>query len=210
MAIETSTKERSYTDGHPADGPYLAPIEKPNGLMLKLLYWLMRRQFGKTPTWLTVYGARMPLAFLRWGGKSYKLEKKLTLSQDAATLIRARVSGINGCMWCMDAERSFVMTKAPHLLPKLDEIDEYRTSAQFIDKERAALNYATELTEQRRVTPEAFAEAKRHYSEREICEIVWVTASENLSNITNVGLGVGSDGLCQINRGPKPSEKVTR
>jgi hypothetical protein len=33
---------------------YLAPIDKPKGLMLKLLYWFVRRQFGKVTGWLTV------------------------------------------------------------------------------------------------------------------------------------------------------------
>ena len=182
---------------------FLPPIEKPKGLMLRLLYWLMRRQFGKTPSWLTVGGARMPLAFMRWGGKPYNLSKKLTLPHDTETLIRARVAGINLCMWCMDAERWFVMTKTPYLLPKLDVISDYRTSPMFSDKERAALDYATQLTELRRVTPEAFEALSRHYSEREICEIVWTIASENLSNISNLGLGIGSDGLCEIRRSPR-------
>ncbi len=185
MAMEIPANERSHGGAHPAAAPYLAPVEKPKGLMLRLLYWFMRRQFGKTPSWLTVFGARMPLAFTNWGGKAYRLEKKLKLSHDTATLVRARVAGINLCTWCMDAERWFVMTKTPHLLPKLD------------------VNYATELTELRRVTPEAFEALSRHYSEREICEIVWIIASENLSNISNLGLGIGSDGLCEISRSPQ-------
>lgn len=178
-------------------GPYLAPIEKPKGLMLKLLYWLMGRQFGKTPGWLTVFGARMPLAFLSWSGKPYKLSKKLKLTRDKETLVRARVSGINLCTWCMDAERWFVTTKTPHLLPKLDAISDYRTNPLFDDGERAALEYATELTETKHVRPETFTQLKHHYSEREICEIAWIVATEHLSNISNLGLGIGSDGLCE-------------
>ena len=48
--------------------------------MLKLLYWFMRRQFGTVPGWLTVFSARMPLAYTNWMGKVYKLNKKLTPS----------------------------------------------------------------------------------------------------------------------------------
>jgi hypothetical protein len=69
MAMEIPANERSHAGAHPAAGPYLAPVEKPKGLMLRLLYWFMRRQFGKTPSWLTVFGARMPLAFTNWGGR---------------------------------------------------------------------------------------------------------------------------------------------
>lgn len=97
MVMEVPASEPSPAAAHPAAGPYLAPVGKPRRLMLKLLYRLMRRQFGKTPAWLTVYGARMPLAFLSWAGKPYRLESKLTLSRDTGILVRARVSGINGC-----------------------------------------------------------------------------------------------------------------
>jgi alkylhydroperoxidase family enzyme len=94
-------------------------------------------------------------------------------------------------------------TKTPHLLPKLDATSDYRTGPVFSDKERAALDFATELTELRHVSPETFDTLSRHYSEREICEIVWLVASENLSNISNLGLGIGSEGLCEISRGPR-------
>jgi hypothetical protein len=37
-----------------------------------------------------------------------------------------------------------------------------------------------------------------HFSEREICDIVWLVASEHLYNKTNVGLNIGSDGFCEV------------
>jgi hypothetical protein len=40
----------------------------------------------------------------------------------------------------------------------------------------------------------------RYYSEREICEIVWLVASEHLYNLTNIGLNIHSDMLCDISR----------
>src|SRR5215475_14444667 len=57
--------------------PYLAPIDRPKGLILKLAYWFMRRQLGKVPGWLTVFSARMPLAYTTWMGKVYRLNNKL-------------------------------------------------------------------------------------------------------------------------------------
>ncbi len=44
----------------------------------------------------------------------------------------------------------------------------------------------------------------RYYSERGICEIVWIVASEHLYNITNIGLNIHSDMLCDI-RKKKPN-----
>jgi len=177
---------------------YLAPIEKPKGLMLKFLYWFMGRQFGKVPSWLSVFSARMPLAYSSWMGKVYQLNKKLTLSPDTVALVRARVDSINVCTWCMDAGRWYAINKAPHTVPRLEAINEYRTSPLFSEKERAALDFATELTEQKHVRPETFTALASHYSEREICEIVWLVSSNHLFNINNLGLGIGSDGLCEI------------
>ena len=39
---------------------YLAPVEKPRGLMLKMIYFFTRRQFGKVMGPITVFAARAP------------------------------------------------------------------------------------------------------------------------------------------------------
>jgi hypothetical protein len=44
--------------------PFLAPVEKPKGLMLKMAYYFARRQFGKVPTPMKVFYPRMPAAFM--------------------------------------------------------------------------------------------------------------------------------------------------
>jgi len=41
----------------------------------------------------------------------------------------------------------------------------------FTDAQRAALDYATELTRDRKVEPGTFARLTRYYNEREICDI---------------------------------------
>lgn len=187
--------------------PYLAPIDRPKGLVLKLLYWLLGRQFGKVPAWLTVFSSRMPLTFTTWMGKVYKLNKKLTLPADTAALVRARVDAINVCTWCMDAGRWYAINKAPHTVPKLDAVNEWQTSPLFSDAERAALDFATELTEHKHVSPGTFEALSRHYSEREICEITWLVSTNHLFNLNNLGLGIGSDGLCEI--GSRPSHAAS-
>src|SRR5438046_593879 len=42
---------------------FLPPIEKPQGLIMKLAYYFTRRQFGKVLTPLKVHSARLPPAF---------------------------------------------------------------------------------------------------------------------------------------------------
>jgi len=180
---------------------FLPPIEKPRGLMLKLVYHFTRRQFGKVLTPLKVFSARMPLAFGLFYARVSKLDKKLTLTPELALLIREQVAHLNICLFCLDIGRSFAI-KASMNQAKFDALEQYRTSSLFTDAERAALDYATELTKEKKVAPETFAKMARHYSEREICEIVWLVASEHLYNISNIGLNIHSDMLCDISRKP--------
>ena len=81
---------------------------------------------------------------------------------------------------------------------KFDALEDYATSPMFTDAERALLDYVTELTRDKSVKPETFARLRKHYSERAICEIVWLVASEHFYNMTNIGLNIHSDMLCDI------------
>jgi hypothetical protein len=49
-----------------------------------------------------------------------------------------------------------------------------------------------------------------YYSEVEICEIVWLVASEHLYNMTNIGLNIYSDMLCDISRKEKWKPNIRR
>jgi alkylhydroperoxidase family enzyme len=177
----------------------LTPIEKPQGLMMKLAYYFTRRQFGKVLTPLKAHSARLPPAFGLFYAKIGKLDKKLLLPPETVFLIRDQVARTNVCLLCMDIGRS-VAVKASMNEAKFDALEKYRTSSLFTDAERAALDYVTELTKDKRVNPETFACLSRHYSEREICEIGWLVASEHLYNVTNIGLNIHSDMLCDISK----------
>ena len=178
---------------------FLSPIEKPHGLMMKLAYYFTRKQFGKVLTPLKVHSARLPAAFGLFYAKVGKLDKKLTLPEELTLLIREQVAHLNICLFCMDIGRSFSI-KSSMNQAKFDALEQYHTSELFTEAERAALDYATELTKEKKVSPETFARLAKHYSEREICEIVWLVASEHLYNITNLGLNIHSDMLCDITR----------
>jgi alkylhydroperoxidase family enzyme len=177
--------------------PYLAPVAKPKGLMLRLAYAFTRRQFGRVPGPLSVFCARMPTAFTRFYTKAGMLDRKLELASETAVLVRHRVSSSNVCVFCMDASRWSAIHKARVDPAKLDALADFRTSPLFSDSQRAALAFATELTEDRNVSPDTFAELARHYSEREICEIVFLVSSEHLYNINNIGLNIGSALMCE-------------
>ena len=178
---------------------FLAPIENPKGLILKLAYYFTRRQFGKVLTPIKVHSARLPPAFGLFYAKIGQLDKKLRLPRETVLLIREKVARINVCLFCMDIGRSFTI-KASMNEAKFDALEQYQTSHLFTEAERAALDYVTELTKDKKVNPDTFARVLRHYSEREVCEIVWLVASEHVYNMTNIGLNIHSDMLCDISR----------
>jgi alkylhydroperoxidase family enzyme len=176
---------------------FLPAIENPHGLIMKLAYFFTRRQFGKVLTPLKVHSVRLPIAFGRFYGKVSKLDKKLTLSPEMVMLVREQVARINVCLFCIDIGRSFTI-KASMNQAKFDALADYQTSNLFSEAERTALDYVTELTKEKKVNPDTFARMQRHFSERQICEIVWLVASEHLYNMTNIGLNIHSDMLCDI------------
>lgn len=180
-----------------AGSPYLAPVNRPRRLMLKFAYGYTRRRFGQVPGPLSVFCARMPAAFTRFYMKPGMLDRKLELSRETAVLVRQLVASINMCRFCMDANRWSAINRTRVDCAKLDALGEFRSSALFSDRERAALAFAEELTRDRQVKPETFSELAVHYSQREICEVVFLVSSEHLYNVNNLGLNIGSAGMCE-------------
>jgi alkylhydroperoxidase family enzyme len=178
-----------------AKGAFLLPIERPKRLLTKLVYAWSLRQVGKVIAPLKVFAARMPTAFGRFYGKINALNKKLQLPSEVQLLIRTQVAKLNVCPFSVDVGR-FLAIQRSNSLAKLDGLSQYSTNPLFSDRERAALDYVTELTLDKRVQPGTFLRLAEYYSEREICEIVWLLASEHFYNMTNLALDVHSDMLC--------------
>ena len=199
MAVQSATVDTSKPD------TFLPPIEKPKGIMMKLAYYSTRRQFGKVLTPLKVHSARLPMAFGQFYAKIGRLDKKLQLPPETVMLIREQVARTNICLFCIDIGRSFTI-KASMNEAKFDALEQYRTSPLFTDAERAALDYVTELTKNKTMGLDTFSRMARHYSERQICEIVWLVATEHVYNLTNIGLNIHSDMLCDISRKNRQSQ----
>lgn len=181
---------------------FLKPVENPGSLGMKLAYFFTKLRFGKVITPLKVYSVRMPVAFARWVGKISSLDKKLILSEETTMLIREWVARINICLFCIDIGR-YEIIKKNMSEAKFDALEKYQTSTLFTDGERAALDYATELTRDKKVQPETFARLMKFYSEREICEIIYLIVTEHVYNLTNIGLNIHSDMLCDITKNRK-------
>ncbi len=186
---------------------FLAPIEHPSGLITRLAYAVTRWQFGKVLTPVKVVYSRLPAAFGLFSSKISKLDKKLTLPPELAMLIRERVARLNVCLFCIDIGRAIAIKESMNEA-KFDALEDYRTSTLYSDAERAALDYVTELTRDKQVDPHTFQRMADYFSERQICEIVWLVASEHYYNMTNIGLNIHSDMLCDISKQKKATHAV--
>lgn len=90
---------------------------------------------------------------------TYGLDRRLEIWHELAVAIRARVANAND--------------------------RDYAICPFSTDGERAALDFAAELTRDHEVAPETFERLTRHFNEREIRDIVWLVASEHLYAIAS-------------------------
>ncbi len=194
---ESTVAERSANPSSERP-PRLSPIENPRGLKLRLAYWGMRHWMGKVLTPVEVVTARVPeslpitSSFLKFVAKGVTLDKRLWV------LLGDLPSQINGCLFCEDLARAMSIRERLGLEAKLDALLSYRTSPLFDARERAALAYVEEATRTKRVSDETFATLRQHFSERQVVEITLLNAIQNFYNLTNLPLGIGSDGFCAL------------
>lgn len=175
----------------------LEPIEKPKGLMMRIAFWMTRRQLGKVITPMKVLYARMP-GVMKLSYEIQKFQMKgIKLEPGLHFMVTNLAAEINGCAFCVDIGRAVAIRH--HLgMEKFNALMEYRTSPLFSERERAALAYVEEATRHKRVSDATFAALRAHFNEREIAEITWLNAVENYYNLINLPLEIESDGLCAI------------
>jgi alkylhydroperoxidase family enzyme len=103
----------------------------------------------------------------------------------------------NNCAFCMDLSKRMAKDQRQNL-EKLDNVLEFATDPRFSSRERAALAYALEATQNVHVQNSIFAELQQHFSEREIIEITVAAATENFYNRIAAPLEIASAGLCAL------------
>ena len=174
----------------------LKPIENPRNLLVRLAYWMSKRRFGKVLMPLKVAYARSP--GLMWA--AYQIERtmdgRLSLDASLTTLIKVHVSMRNGCAFCKDIALAQVVQQRLGT-DKFRDLESYRESAAFTDREKAALAFVEEANA-RNVTDSTFSTLRCYFSEAEIVEITWVQAAEAYYNAMSIPLAIESDGLQEL------------
>ena len=98
-------------------------------------------------------------------------------------LVELRTSQINGCAYCVDLH-SKDARKAGETQQRLDCLCVWREVSFFTPRERAALALAEAITliSENHVPDDVFAEVRKHFTEREIVDLVMVISVMNAWN----------------------------
>ena len=174
----------------------IEPLEKPNGIMMRLGFFLFKRMFGKviTPA-KTIYNRVPEIMFV--AKKFNDVEEKLTLDVTFAKLIKHHVAATNCCHFCIDINMRNAIDKKVYT-EKFKQMHQFETSDLFTEKERVAFRYVEAITKEKVVSDELFADVKMHFNDTEIVEITYLCAMENFYNCMNIPLGIESDNLCAL------------
>ena len=175
----------------------ITPIEKPTGLFKRIMYALMKKEFGKVIMPAKVIYARYPKIGLLVK-KLYHVERSLRLvAPSEKFLIQNLVATLNGCTFCMDISMKKAINKNIGL-EKFYDLPNFKNSGKYFEKEKAVFRYVEEMTKNIVVSDETYNGLKNHCSDEEIIEITYIAASENYLNRLIKPLGIGSDELCEI------------
>lgn len=175
----------------------LAPLENPRHPMTRLAYRMMERQFGKVATPLKVIYARKPVFLPLLMLINRTADRNISLEPELRLLVFDLVDTLKGCSFCDDYRLAIAVQKRIGI-DKFAGLAEFRTSDLFNPRERAALAYAEETTNQTEVSDETFEELQRQFNDVEIIELTWLIAVETYFILLKRPLQIGSDGLREL------------
>ena len=115
------------------------------------------------------------------------LEASLKLDNPLKDLIKIRVSQINGCVFCVDMHVKEAKLHGEREL-RLYHLPVWRESALFSEKERAALQWAENLTRisKQGIRDADYAAVRTHFDEEELVALTHVINTINVWNRLNV------------------------
>jgi len=105
-------------------------------------------------------------------------------------MVELRVSQINGCAFCVDMHARS-LRKFGETWQRLNSLSTWRETALYSPRERAALNWAEQLTrlaDQHGDHDGAFNELRGHFNDLEIVELSFAIAKINAWNRLAVGM----------------------
>ena len=111
------------------------------------------------------------------------------LEQPLLELMRMRASQLNGCAYCIDMHSKDARA-AGETEQRLYELDAWRETSFYTERERAALAWteAVTLVSQGHVPDEIYQIVRKHFSEKEIVDLTLAVAEINSWNRIAISL----------------------
>lgn len=165
---------------------------------VQLILAAQRRKYGR-PLAPSLVWVRLPRAFAALTLLYRALDRSGSpLDSGLRALVQVRVSQLNGCAFCIDANAAAALERSvdPEKLAALADVTD---ASVFNARERAALAYAGAMTETGRGVDDAlFAWLRREFDEDAIVELTALVAFQNLTSKFNAALGIPAQGLCAL------------
>jgi AhpD family alkylhydroperoxidase len=168
---------------------------KRAGWLLRAMYWYSKRRYGEVPEPVAVV-AHHPRLLITYAVHETMLQsasRKLPTSvRELAVLWTARTVG---CSWCVDFG-SMLLRLDGLDIERIKDIENYATSPQFTDDERAAIAYADAMTtDPHSVTDEQVADLRSRFGENGVVELTYQIGIENMRARMNTALGITEQGF---------------
>ena len=109
--------------------------------------------------------------------------EKSVVGQNLIELVYLRVSQINGCAYCLNLHTNSLL-KDGETQRRIAEVAGWRVSDQYSEKERAALNWAEQLTNisTSHADDESYEALKKVFSDKEISDLTFAISLMNGMN----------------------------
>lgn len=181
--------------------------KKVSSLWVKPLLWLQARHYGQVLNPAKLWGRKPALFWLVAGFFGFLDRKKSPIAPVIRSLICVRVSQLNDCAFCVDAN-GMKLAERCDSEEKIKALANWQQSSCFNDQERAILHYTEAMTiTGQRVTDEMLTTLLQWYSSDDIIEITALVSFQNLSAKFNTALDVPEQGFCSIPIPPTQEKK---
>lgn len=167
-------------------------------LFIKPLLWLQKRHYGKVLNPAKLWGRRPTLFWLVAGFFGYLDRRSSPLSPVVRSLICVRVSQLNDCAFCVDAN-GMKLAERCDSIEKIKALANWQDSDLFDAHERAVLSYTEAMTiTGQRITDEMLTTLKQWLDEDAIVDLTALIAFQNLSAKFNTALDVPKQDFCSL------------
>ena len=166
--------------------------------LLRPFFWNQQRKYGVILQPALLW-ARVPKLFAAVAVLYGVLDRKGSpLSPVLRSLVTVRVSQINWCRFCVDINSATLLNRCGSV-EKIDNLERWKESDLFDDKEKLVLEYVEAITySDQQVTDELMQRLKTIFDDNGVVELTALIAFQNLSSKFNSALDVPPQGFCKL------------